>query len=383
MELMGSLRRLSDKGNLRPAPGTIRRIVVFHFGGVGDMILTTPALRALAKHYPNAKISFVGSHINHFQFLTRFPFIEDLKVFNIYPLDIRGVFHAGLWRSIAEIVRYLRREPIDILINLHNPFLIDWWFLEFLVIALARPRISAGINPSFMKGSIYDIWISESTLVGKHYKDFFLEVVGLLGVPAEQKDTEFPITEADHLSAGVIIKDLGLVPKELICLHPSGQESRRWPAEKFRELSLKFGREGREFLVIGTAADTDLSRIICQDNPHATSLVGQTTLTQTAAIIQRCRLFIGNDSGPFHLAVAVGTPSVALIGGGPLSFHLYSGNGVKIIKNSVPCAPCRVRVCPDMQCMDNISVEDVVNACRHMLEESSGRDVPNLQPKEE
>lgn len=375
---MGMARTFFYRKKPVPDREAVRRIVVFHFGGVGDMILTTPALRSLAEHYPNAKISFVGSHINHFRFLARYPFVKDLKEFNVYPLDSRGVFRTRLWNDIAGIAHYLRKEPIDILINLHNPFLIDWWFIEFLVIVLVKPLFSVGVNPCYLRQSIYDLWISELELQGKHYKDFFLEVVGLLGVPTEHKDTEFPVMESDHVSAGEIIKNQGFALENLICLHPSGQESRRWPAEKFKELSLKLGCEDRKILVLGTAADTDLSRIICHDNPYAKSLAGQTTLAQTAAIMKRCRLFVGNDSGPFHLAVAVGTPAVALIGGGPLSFHLYSGKDVKIIKKSVPCAPCDVRVCPNMHCMNDISVEEVETACREMLEKSSRQGKPPI-----
>jgi len=352
-----------------PKDKEIKRIVVFHFGGIGDMILTTPALRALANKYKKAEISFICSNLNNSMFLTKFPFILDVRAFNVYALDSKGFLKCFFWLELWDIIRYLHSKPIDLLVNLHHPFLIDWYLIEFVVVALSRAKYSIGANPHFLKTrSIYGKWISESDLKGKHYKDFFLDIVELLKIVAENRDTEFPLSEEDKLFAETFVREHNLESKILVSIHPGSSEPNKlWPAERYRQLCINLTHNERKVLLVGSKEDFMIGEMISKRNPNVFNLIGKTNISQTAALIEKCSVFIGNDSGPFHISIGVKTPTIGLIGPGYPRFHLYSRDDIQVVKKEVSCAPCRNLNCKDKYCMKQIKVEEVFRATEDML----------------
>ncbi len=374
--LLGGLMRLMGRGQrwfagdrLVPSGGDVKRIVAFHFGGIGDTVLTTPALVALAEHYGEARVSFIGSNLRHCSFLKNFPFVDEVKAFNIYSLDARGLIRPFFWKDMSDVIADLNKKTIDLFVNFHSPYLIDWFFIEYLIVLLAGPRFSVGINPYFLtKESVYDRWVSEDDLEGKHDKDFFADIVEQMGIPVRKRETVFPIAEEDRRFADTFIRNLRHRGDQLACIHPGGTAAySHWPVERYQSLTVELGRRGFCFLVIGAPNEAQLAEAVSRDNPHAFNLAGKTTLTQSAALIEKSALFIGNDSGPLHIAVAVGTPSVGLVGGGHSRFHLYARENIRIIKKPVPCAPCRNWNCPEKDCMYRIEVDDVIRAGEELL----------------
>lgn len=352
-----------------PDPLLTREIVVFQFGGIGDMIIMTAALRELSKRFKNAKISIICSVFDNGSYLKNYPFVKDLSTFSIYALDSKKILNIDFWRELYRTIKHLRANTIDLLVNFHNPKLIDWFLIEFLLIAASGAKYTIGSNPWFLSGqSIYDSWISESKLDGKHYKDFFLKIVELLGVNRQDPDTDFPIERKDIAFADKFLRCNYLQSEKFVCIHPSGSEEvRRWPQEKFRRVCKRLGDKKITVVLIGSKSDMEIGKVISRDNLNVIPLVGQTTLGQSAAVISKCAVFIGNDSGPFHLAVAVKTPAIGLIGGGPPEFHLYRRDDIKVLKKEVTCAPCRNKACQDRPCLEAITVDEVVDAVEDMI----------------
>jgi ADP-heptose:LPS heptosyltransferase len=110
-----------------------------------------------------------------------------------------------------------------------------------------------------------------------------------------------------------------------------------------------------------------IGEVISKENENVFNLIGKTSISQTGALMERCSIFVGNDSGPFHISVAVKTPSIGLIGGGYPRFHLYSRDDIQVIKKEVSCAPCRNWDCEEKYCMTQIEVEEVLKAAEDML----------------
>jgi ADP-heptose:LPS heptosyltransferase len=333
------------------------------------MIIMTAAFRELSKRFNNAKISIVSSVFDNASYLKNYRFVRDISTFNIYALDSKGFLNIGFWEELYRTIKHLRANNIDLLVNFHNPKLIDWFLIEFLVIAASGAKYSIGSNPWFLNGqSIYDSWISESKLVGKHYKDFFLEIIEVLGITPQDRETDFPIEKKDKAFAEKFLRRHHLQSEKLVCIHPSGsEEMRRWPQEKFRQVCKRLGDKKIKVILIGSKSDMAISKFISIENLNVIPLVGQTTLGQSAAIISKCSVFIGNDSGPFHLAVAIKTPAIGIIGGGPPEFHLYRRDDIKVLKKEVNCAPCRNINCQDKSCLEAITVDEVVDAIDDMI----------------
>jgi ADP-heptose:LPS heptosyltransferase len=367
---MARLNRTRSGLRSVPAPGQVRNLAVMHFGGIGDMVLITPALNALARHYPDARISVIGSNRNHCSFLRNFPFVDDIRIFDIYALDSRGIVSPPAWKALSGFVTWLRDKNVDLLVNFHSPWLIDWFVIEFLVACLTKPRFSAGINPYFLRdGSVFDRWLSEDDLEGKHDKDFFCDLVEQMGISVADRDTRFPLGGQDREFARTLIRKRGLDPERMVCIHPgSSVTANLWPIDRYRELTAVLGRQGFLSLVIGSREEEPVAADLARDNPRVMNLTGQTTLEQTASLIEASALFVGNDSGPLHMAAALKTPAIGLVGGGHPRFHLYNRDDIRIIKSDVPCAPCRNWNCTTTECMKKIPLETVLQAAAGLIE---------------
>lgn len=370
LSVIGSIAR---RRTSLPSPQEVRRIAVIQFGGIGDMVIITAALRELANAYPNARISIVCSHQGNGAFLTNFPFVEDVVSFDIYALDVTKIFKKGFWAELLTMVRHLRSQRFDLLVNFHNPFLIDWFLIEFAFVSLGQARFSVGANPSYLlKQSVYHRWISENRLEGMHYKDFFLDIIGLLGVVPRSRDTVFPLGEDDVAYAHAVVNAQRDQAHPIAVIHPgSSATHNHWPVERYAALACALTRRGMQVLVIGSAVDRPKGEAIARINPKVQDLTGQTTLSQTAALIASAVVFVGNDSSQFHVAVAVNTPAVGLIGGGSSRFHLYSRENVRVLKKDVDCAPCRDRTCQLLTCLKRIQVDEVVEAVEGLLTTSA------------
>jgi len=157
-------------------------------------------------------------------------------------------------------------------------------------------------------------------------------------------------------------------PRIAVC--PGGRwRTKRWPAAKYAQLLNKF--KGKVILV-GAAADREVAaEIIAQLSGKITDLTGATNLVQLAAILAQADILITNDSGPMHLAAALGCPLVALFG--PTDPHRTGpwtgpwGHQHRILFSDIFCRPCRRRQCPEQECMESISVELVYLAAEQIL----------------
>jgi lipopolysaccharide heptosyltransferase II len=178
------------------------------------------------------------------------------------------------------------------------------------------------------------------------------------------------------------------LPRPLLAIHPgAGWETKRWPAEKFAEIARRFAGA---VVVVGSASERQLAAGVVDvaGSPHkpVLNLTGETSLKQLAALLGAADVVVSNDSGPMHLAAAMGTPVVALFGPsdprryGPLIAE------ARVLRVDLPCAPCgQVRLPPERcrghvpDCMDGISVAMVVAAADQLLH-SASRQAPGDSP---
>ena len=295
----------------------INRILIIQFGGIGDMVLITPAIRALIENYPEATISILGFSRYNSDFLLKYPSIIDIKVLNIYALDMRNVLKVKAWCNFIHTVLDLRKVHYDLLVSFRYLKLIDWLFFEWLLVSLCRSSYRIGVNPPFLSGkSIYDHWQSHLDLTGKHFSEFFCELLAGAGIHVAARHTEFPLTAVARESAN---HHLSAIPGEatVVCIHPGGArlklEGEVWDLQNYLVIVEELVRVGFFIAVLG--ADNELAEtrmLIAATKKNVVDLVGETSIEEMAAVIERSRLFIGNDSGPFHVAVAVGTPAIGI-----------------------------------------------------------------------
>jgi lipopolysaccharide heptosyltransferase II len=150
----------------------------------------------------------------------------------------------------------------------------------------------------------------------------------------------------------------------------------RWPVERFASLADRLTKEmGAVVLLVGGNDDRELADgVLAQLTTPVVDLVGRTSLTELGGVLQRCKLAVSADTGPLHLATAVGTPVIALFGAADPERTGPVGEGHLVIQaNDLTCVPCRSRSCnhtPYLECMSLITVDEVMLAVGKLLDSS-------------
>jgi ADP-heptose:LPS heptosyltransferase len=188
---------------------------------------------------------------------------------------------------------------------------------------------------------------------------------------------ELWLTESDRLSAGRILAAEGLKPESELIVGLSVGASwngKQWPAERFVQTARKMMvTYAAQVIVVGSPKDASFASSVCSDiGPGGHVLVGKTTLRELAGVFEVCDLLIANDSGPLHIAVAVGTPTLAIMGGGHFGrFYPYGDlNRHRMVFQKMDCYQCNWQcIYETTRCIQEISVGDVWRAAQQMMEE--------------
>jgi ADP-heptose:LPS heptosyltransferase len=199
-----------------------------------------------------------------------------------------------------------------------------------------------------------------------------LDLARLLGCPDLGVELEFPLSGEDRAEA---TRHLGCLPRAdrpWVGIHPGARApARRWSPRRFAALADVMAREHRaQIILTGGAAERE---IVAEVRRHMTAealdLSGRTTIGGLAALIERLDLFVSNDSGPAHLAVAVGTASVVIFGPAEVArWAPLDATRHPVVRRDVPCSPCGYTDCPiDHRCLEWIDPSNVLAAARRLL----------------
>lgn len=335
--LFGRLRR-----GRRKLPAKIENIALWQFGGIGDMVLATPIIRALAQAYPEARVTLICSRPQYAGFMCRFDNVAAIKGFDIYALDARTLWHKSARKSFPAMRRFLHGQGFDLIVNLHVPALIDWWAVELLLIAGSRARYCIGFQPPWLRSSWpYDAAVEAKRPLREHYVRLYAKLLATAGLPAEQH-TCFPVSEDDRARAAALLASAGIAERRFVCLHIGANrlklEGKMWPIERFAGLVRRLIEVGVAPVLIGAPKEQALGKRLRGMDAGCVDLIGRTQPGEMAALIERAAACIGHDSGPFHVAVAVGTPAVAICPrpDAEAEYLAYKRRGVAVLTAASP-----------------------------------------------
>jgi len=198
----------------------------------------------------------------------------------------------------------------------------------------------------------------------------YLHLVAALGANPGPLAPQLAVT-AEEIEAAKKKFGLENISQPVFGLNPGAEygPAKRWPAEKFIAAAKEIQKQTDcVWLIFGGKGDIELAGRIESEirNPKSEirNVCGQTSLRELMALLKGCRVLLTNDTGPMHVASALGTPVVVPFGSTSpeLTGPIFSPNA-KILKSDAPCSPCFLRECPiDFRCMNGISVESVVEA---------------------
>ncbi len=353
-----------------------KRLLIIKLISVGDVLFTTPAVRALRLGFPRAHLTYlVGSWSKGV--------IEDNPNLNeviVYDAPRHSSDRWRAWLSTLSCLRRLRRKRFDLAVIFHRTS-----FAGLLALLAGIPN-RVGFD---YHGQGRFLTRKVAYEVGKHEVDRYLDVVRCLGLSPAGLWTEMQVGDNERDYASELLRANGLKPGDkMVAVLPGGGKNpgtfmptKRWPADRFARLIDEMVRRFQvKVLLVGGPGDEEvINDVISQIQSPAVNLVGKTTFKQLAAVLQRCQLFIGGDSGPLHIAAAVGTSTVGIFG--PSDPRLVAPRGKQhlAIWKHVPCSPCYR---PDtvtggqdfsscfegsLECMKEITVNDVLQGVHRQI----------------
>jgi len=356
------------------------KILVRGVNWLGDAVMTTPALLRLRERFPGAHIALL-THEKLADLWQHHPAVDAVMTFSggdsVWQVANRlreEKFHIGLacpnsHRAALEL--WLARIPrrVGYAAPIRNWFLTDRVRPREAFVRM-RKRTTAEIRRLIRSPETVS---KESEPAVRHHIYHYLHIAALLGANPEPLPPNLETSEAE---VQAVKQKFELSADTLwFGMNPGAEygPAKRWPKERFIAAAIEAQRCAKcRWLIFGGAADIPLATEISAALQHqfpstpALNLAGKTTLRELCALLKLCRLLLTNDSGPMHVAAAVGTLVVAVFGStspeltGP---GLPGDSRHRLLRAAVPCSPCFLRECPiDFRCMLRVEVGQVVEA---------------------
>src|SRR3989344_7925031 len=325
-------------------PANPKKILIINTFGIGDVLFTTPLISNIKAHQPTTFIGYLAN-ARTAPMLALSPKIDKVFVYErdefnaVYRLS-RGEFIQKFRKFLKSIQRERFDLAVDLSLNDNMSFLM--WLIGI------RKRI--GFNYK-NRSPFLSKKIKLEGYENKHVVEYYLELLADLGVPAQHKRLEIFIPETDHRWAEFVLQEHGpLKDKKVVIVIPGGGASwgkdavyKRWPSEKYAKLADKIVENfGVAIILIGDKKEQDLCDAVARRMRHVcVNLCGKTSITQLAALSERCKAVVVNDGGPLHIAVAAGAKTVSIFG--PVDDRVYGPyprDKHIVITQDIACRPC-------------------------------------------
>ncbi len=371
------------------------RILVVKLAGIGDLLLATPALQALRETYPEAKIDLLVTPASA-GLLNGWNVVNDIIVLDKYLFDSpRQILkNPRMLSQLTPLFEELRHNNYDAVVLMHHltlPFgRLKYQALTFATGAKWRVGLDNG------HGWFLNARVKDAGFGVLHEAEYNLALVETLGSAIRRANLFVPLSDEERRQAWRLVYNnvaVSETAQPIIAMHPGSggfSTAKRWAPERFAQLAdTLFQDVGGQLLLVGGPEEAQLHQDIMgmmQSEMPVRSFAGKGSIKVTTAVLELADLFIGNDAGLMHLAVAVNTPTVAIFG---LSNHKawgpYTGTHdnkrAAVVRLDLPCMPCfysghllgTPEGCSVRDCLGLLGVDPVAVAARRMLRETGTR----------
>ncbi len=349
--------------------GSGKKILLVNMAGLGDIVMMTPVLRALKAAYPASKLSLLTID-RSVDLASRLPGLDG--IFSI-PVQYRLPGPAGLWRILKTLIT-LRRKNFDMLLDLKLVSSRAGAWKMRLVNAFIRPVFSAG-RCLHDGHCVFDVVLRENSIETKSEVALTGGLLELLGIGTRDLEIRLDISREDGAFAENKFKELGLSGARVIGFNPGAfRPSRRWPLENWKTLSALLLERYPDARIAVSGSPAEAKEYAGLNIPgRVLVLDGAYDMGKLAAMFKKMALFITNNTGPMHIAAAVGTKVAAIFGPGDACRFAPSvpAAGYRIIRKDAPgCEyPCYKFRCPDPVCLTSITPAEVFEKARELLDD--------------
>ncbi len=351
----------------RPDAGRVRRVLAVRHRAGGDLLLSTPAFHALRQGFPHATLDVVTAR-------GLAPLLDgNADVTRVLSFDRRSP--ASQARLYARLARGGWDVVLDLVSNPRSAFMT----------ALTRARVRVGFDlPG--RAWAYTLRLPREPLgpggpVLRYAPEAALDQVRALGLPAADAGLRLHVrgAAAAAMDSWLGARGIGGERPLAACLAAGSWPAKTWPPERFAATMDAIAAEA-DVLWLWGPGEEDLARACCARMRQRSHVAPATGWQELAALLQRCSLLVGNDSGPKHVAVALGVPSVTIFGPThPRTWNPPDGPHTALEADGLDCLHCNANTCPlpgerNMRCMSGIAVERAVAAARERLRAGARRD---------
>lgn len=322
---------------------------------MGDVLLTTPALRALKSALPQSRLTVLVTRPGK-EILAGNPDVDEVMV-----LD------KSSWRPQLEIIGGVRRRGFDLVVD----FLCNPRTAIITILSGARFRVGYDVG---LRRFAYNIVkprdeFRDGKKVAKYAAEVNLDMIRYLGFRAESSALRFSVDGKSRAVADEFLASNGLEAGGFVCVSPAGSwPAKTWEVGKFAAVSdLVTERTGRRVVVLWGPGEKALAERTLSLMRTPGVMACETDIREAGALLEKSALFVSNDSGLKHVAVAVGTPTVTVFGPtNPVTWNPESPKHRAVFAD-VDCLRCDKNTCATMECMKKLSAERVFAVVEDVL----------------
>ena len=312
-----------------------KKVLILRFGAIGDVVHTTALFRSLKNFNSEIEIHYATFKI------------PSLLIENDPDLQKFWILEGKTYKHIINLAKELRQENFDVFINLQPSIKTKIFGL------ILRARKTLAYKKTFKLHAVENFWRTAKTI----FKDIILDKEIKIFVPEEAKEKIQSLIESDKKVIGF---NMGV---------SSARQGRKWPLGYWTELAqILIAKYNCQIVLTGSDEDAEEANILENLSQNITSFCGKLSLTESAALLERCDIVISGDTGPLHIATAVGTKTIGLYGAAPISRTGPYGKNHFALKSDMDCIPCNRRKCKFQKtgsqynpCMLNLKPEIILN----------------------
>jgi len=329
-------------------------ILIIKLSAIGDVIHTLPSLAALRRVYPQAHVTWVVEEaaadliLNH-------PQLNEVLVSRrkAWIQDVKSGNFRKEWQEIVQFIKDLRKRPYDLVIDFHG------LLKSSIIVFLSGGKRKLGYDSlQELSGLFLTEKIPED--MDKHAVDRYLDFPFYLGAKKERAEFILPKSADAENKVKLLLASYGLDENNYIAINPIAYwDTKLWDNEKFAKLADLIQEKLKKKVVFTGSESKSVEEIAAKMKSKGINLGGKTSLMELAHIFKKARMLITTDSGPMHLACAVGTPVIALFGPTDPKRTGPYGEGHIVIRDNLSCSPCFLKKCDTVNCMKNITPEQV------------------------
>ncbi len=345
----------------------LNNILIVRLSSLGDVMMTIPAVKAIRDHFSGARISWlVEGSVG--EFIKCQDFIDEVIVFPRARVTGRlrkgDLSHAG--NTIGTFLRQLRNNKYDLVVDFHGIA------KSALFSLLARGTKKIGFGEMFAKEKSHLFYHKSINGSNKrmHKVERNMLLAGYLGHTGPVPQVALNTSEDATIYIDNFLRDAGHTAP-LFAVNPfssKGTDFKRWPMERYAELVARIHHELGESTVILWGPDEEKeARRLKEMSGDKAYLACPTNIPQMFALLKKIPIYIGGDTGVMHLAGAAGAKVVAIFGPTDYKINAPYGNEHIVIREDLPCSPCRKKDCSDRICINKITVEKVFEEVNTLL----------------